>query len=471
MRTRTPPFDPAAVLCEARVPVKWRRVKEDGVPVQPLSALSQRVLLLLVSLSAAFALHVATAGAASPSKPYEVTLAPADVPAGVTVAAFTVQLTNRTGTQQLGSAEVTVPSAFAVVGAPGLNGPGSVTASGNVLSLRALALPPDASVTVTVGVRMPCVAGTYSWAVEAKQSNDFKGPPGNTLGPILGSLATAVSGSCSLRFATQPAGTEKNELIRAQAFQPSSTQLVSVEAVDGSASPQRLTWFTGPVTMRLAPTSYLGRLDPAAGSVAAVAGVASFPVLRIDASGVYNLRATTTAAGFTAVDSRSFQVVDIADDCNPAKCSAQLAGSQTTSTVTGAPGSDSGLLLLSLNLGPDPSCAGYTPPSADWFEFQLTAARDKTIVAAYSKAAMRTVAGPSSLEICFAAPDPFPAKSGPAAPFDYDGEPGNGAEGFVGLLPNCPAVTPCVLKRSGATGGGATVSFFVSAAWGDPRFH
>jgi hypothetical protein len=326
-------------------------------------------------------------------------------------------------------------------------------------------------VTVTVGVRMPCVAGGYSWAVEAKQSNDFKGPPGNTLGPLLGSLTTTVDGSCSLRFATQPAGAEKNEQIRAEAFQPVSGQLVSLEAVDGSANPQRLTWFTGPVTMRLAPTGYFGRLDPAAGSVAAVGGVASFADLRIDASGVYNLRATTTAAGVAGADSRSFQVVDIADDCNAAKCSAQLAGKQTTSTVTGAPGADSGLLLLSLNLGPDPTCAGYTPPSGDWFEFQLTAARDKTIVAAYSKAAMRTVAGPSSLEICFAAPAPFATNSGAAQPFDYDGEPGNGLEGFVGLLPGCPAATPCVLKRAGTTGGGATVTFFVPAAWGDPRFH
>jgi hypothetical protein len=441
------------------------------VSVRLLRVQPHHGLLLVTIVVAALAVSAATAAAASTSKPYEVALSPASVPAGVTVGAFTVELTNRTATQQIGSANVTAPAAFTLVGPPALNRPGTVTASGNLLTLRDLALPPGASVTVTVGVRMPCVAAVYSWAVQAKQSNDFNGPPGNTLGPLLGSLTTTVDGACSLRFAAQPAGTEKNEQIRAEAFQPASTQLVSVEAVDGSANPQRLTWFTGPVTMRLGPTSYLGRLDPAAGSVAAAAGLASFADLRIDASGVYNLRATTTAAGFTAGDSQSFQVVDIADACNPAKCSAQLAGKQTTSTVTGAPGADSGLLLLSLNLGPDPSCAGYTPPSPDWFEFQLTATRDKSIVAAYSKAAMRTVAGPSSLEICFAAPEPFPAKTGPAQPFDYDGDPGNGSEGFVGLLPDCPAATPCVQKRSGTTGGGATVSFFVSAAWGDPRFH
>jgi hypothetical protein len=440
------------------------------VPVRPLSVGHRRAMLVL-TLMAVLAVPAAPAAAAPTSKPYEVALTPAGAAAGLTVGAFTVRLTNRTGTQQLGSADVTAPAAFTLVGTPTLDRPGTVTTAGNVVSLRNLALPPNASVTVTVGVRMSCVAGVYAWTVEAKQSNDFKGPPGNTLGPILGSLTTAVDGRCSLRFAAPPAGTEKNELIRADAFQPGSARLVSVEAVDGSATPQRLTWFTGPITIRLAPTSYRGGLDPAAGSVAAVAGLASFPNLRIDASGVYNLRATTTDPGFAAGDSQSFQVVDIADDCTSAKCTAQLSGKQTTSTVTGAPGADNGLLLLSLNLGPDPRCAGYTPPSGDWFEFQLTAARDKTIVATYSKAAMGTVAGPSSLEICFAAQAPFPAKSGPAQPFDYDGDPSNGAEGFIGLLPGCPAPTPCVDKRTGTSGGGATVTFLVPSAWGDPRFH
>jgi len=443
------------------------------VPVRSLHVGPYRTMLVLAAVVAAFAISAATAAAGTTTKPFEVALSPAGAPAGVTVSAFTVTLTNRTGTQQFGSADMTAPAAFTLVGTPTLSAAGTVTAAGNVLSLRNLNLPPNASVTLTVGVQLPCVSGVYSWGIDAKQSNDFKGPPGNALGPVLGSLTTTVSGTCALRFVAQPAGTRKNDAIRAEAFQPASTQLVSVEAVDGSANPQRLTWFTGPITMGLAPTSYLGRLTPTAGTVNAVAGIASFPDERIDASGVYNLRATSTAAGVTAVDSQAFQVVDIADTCNAAKCSAQLAGKQTTSTVSGAAGADTGLLLLSLNLGPDPSCVGYTPPSPDWFEFQLTATRDKTVVALFSKAAMKTVAGPSSLEICFAAPQTFPAKSGPAQPFDYDGDPANGAEGFVGLLPDCPATptTPCVQGRNGAPGGGATVTFFVPAAWGDPRFH
>lgn len=428
----------------------------------------------LPSLLAALVLAVAlpaSASAASPTKPYDVALAPAQVPAGVTVDAFTVTLTNRTGTQQFGSADVTVPAAFTVVGEPTIDR-GSVSRSGNVLSLRNLAMPPDAAVTVTLGLRMSCVAGTYAWTVQAKQSNDFNGPPGNALGPINGSLTTTVTGSCALRFVAQPADTEKNDPIRAVAFDSSSDQVVTVEAVDGSSSPSRLTWFTGPVAIALAPTTYFGRLDPAGTSATAVAGLASFANLRIDASGVYNLRATTTAAGFAADDSAAFKIVDVVASCDSARCSAQLAGTQSTTTLTGAAGTDSGVVVLSLNLGREPSCAGYTPPSRDWYEFALTAARDKTIVTTYSKAAMRAFgSGPSALEICFAAPVPFAAKDGSAQPFDYDGDPANGAEGFVGLLPNCSAASPCVTGRSGMTGGGGMITFTVPAAWGDPRYH
>ena len=426
---------------------------------------------LLAALLAACVLS-ASASAASPTKPYEVALSPAQVPAGVTVDAFTVKLTNRTGTQQFGSADLTVPAAITVVSAPTLDRAGTVSASGNVLSLRDLALPPDASVTVTVALRMPCVADAYTWSVAAKQSNDFKGPPGNSLGPVIGSLTTTVTGSCALRFVAQPADTEKNEAIRATAFVPASDQLVTVEAVDGSSSPARLTWFTGRVSIALAPTSYLGRLDPAGTSATAGAGLASFPNLRIDASGIYNLRATTTAAGFAGGDSAAFRIVDVAESCDSARCTARLAGRQSASTLTGAPGTDSGVLVLSLNLGPEPSCAGYTPPSTEWFEFALTAARDKTIMTTFTKAAMRAFgSGPSALEICFAAPASFVAKDGAPAPFDYDGDATNGAEGFVGLLPNCPVASPCVTGRTGITGGGAQITFSVPAAWGDPRYH
>jgi hypothetical protein len=450
------------------------------------------VLLTAAALAALFV--PATAGAAPTSKPYEIAICPdpclppppapappARVPAGVTKNTFTVTLTNRTGTQLLGSSNITIPSAFTITDEPALDrpSPAGVSRSGNLLMLRDLSLPPNASVTVTLGLRMTCVAGTYTLSIETKQTNDFNGPPGNTLGPLLGSRDTQVTGSCSLRFVPrpspatvggQPADAEMKTQIRADAFQPESSNLVSVEALD--ATGVRLGWFTGPISIQLAPTTP-GNLTADPNPVMATDGVASFPGLSISASGIYRLRATTTASGVTGTNSDAFQIIEVTEPCNPGQCRAQLSGKQSTSTVDGATGTDTGLLLLSLNLGPEPVCAGYTPPTTEWYEFRLfSVSRDMTVFATYSKAAMKTVAGPSSLEICFASPHSFITKSGlQGQPFDYDGDAANGAEGFVGLLPNCSALSnPCVDKRGGLNGG-AIVTFLVPSAWSDPRYH
>ena len=418
---------------------------------------------LVLVLAAAAALPAAPALGA-PSKPFRMDVESPQW-AGVTDASYAVTLKNETKTQELGSADITVPEQITIVDRNGIAG------SGNVLELRNLALPPGGSATITLGLRMPCVAGSYDWSVRAKQSNDLSGFPGNDLGPVSGTRSTTVQGSCGLRYVDQPAGAEKGAQIRAAAFVPTSTRLVTVEALDGSPAPQRLNWFTGTIDLRLVqPTA--GVLTPSPASGATVGGLASFPDLSIDRSGNYNLRASTTAAGFTGVDSNPFQVIDDVGDCSASNCKAQVAGRQSTSTLTGA--AVTGFALLSLNLGTPPECAGYTPPTSDYYEFQLVGtAGDKTVLASFSKAAMKSFGGGhSALEICFAAPQSFTATTGPPAAFDYDGDPGNGAEGFVGLLPDCAATPagPCILDRASAGGGGAEVLFFVPAAWGDPRY-
>jgi hypothetical protein len=419
---------------------------------------------------AVLVLAVAAAAAdAAPKKPFVMDVAPVSEFAGVTDNAYTVTLTNNTTTQQLGSANVTIPAAFTVVSGPSLG----TLAPGNVLELRNLGLPPGGSVTVTLGLRMPCVAGSYDWGVEAKQSNDFSGPPGNTLGPVSGNRTTTVQGTCKLRFVNQPASAERTAHITAVAFQPDSPSRVTVEAIDGSPSPQRLTWFAGTVELQLVQSGP-GALTPDAPSSAAVAGLASYSDLAIDEAGNYNLRATTTAAGFSAGVSETFQVIMVVEPCRPAGCRAELAGDDTTSTLLGTPAAGDGFALLSLNLGTRPACAGHTPATSDYYEFGLSGvAADKTIVAGFDKGAVKRAGGLSKLEICFAAPQWFAAKTLPAAPFDYDGDAGNGAEGFVGLLPDCAAspAGPCVLGRSPTGAGGAELRFFVSAAWGDPRYN
>jgi hypothetical protein len=265
----------------------------------------RRFVFVLLAFAAAFAMPAATAGAASPTKPYRVTLSPESVSAGVTIDAFTITLTNETGTQQLGSSNVDVPGDLTIIGDPTLDAPAVARGATvsldpnrrNRLLLRNLNLPPNASVTVTLGLRMTCVASsptnTYTWSFETKQSNDFNGPPGNALGPILGSLTTEVTGHCALRFVAQPGDARKDDQIRADDFGGlESSNYVSVEAIDGSAdrSGPRSGWTGSPARSR--SDSY----RPAAGSPRALLWVTSPPDSPRSETWRSTCRASTTSA-------------------------------------------------------------------------------------------------------------------------------------------------------------------------------
>jgi hypothetical protein len=440
----------------------------------PIRHSSVRLAAIAVIAAAVVAWLVADAPA-DPKKPYTVVVE-SPQPAGATDSAYTVTLTNKAKTQKLGSANLTVPAALTIVGEPSTTR-GTVSREGNLLKLRDLELPPNGSVTVTLGLRMPCAPGDYAWDVVAKQANDFHGS-GNNFGPVSGTLSTRVEGGgCRLRFVAQPADAERNTQIRAEAFRPASPRLVSVEVVDGSGN--RVTSFSGTIELRLVQSGP-GTLTPNPASSTAVAGLATFSNLSINRSGEYNLRAT--ASGFESAVSEEFKIIDVVEPCTASSCTATLAGTNTATTVTGTGGSGTGFVLLSLNLGREPVCAGYTPAAADYYEFETTVRRDKTVTAKFSKAAMQAFGKPArKLQICFAAPIKFPAKDRPAQPFDYDGDPSNGAEGFVGLLPDCKykPKTPCILKREGihdddhhrgGSGRGAIVKFLVPSIWGDPRY-
>jgi hypothetical protein len=426
-------------------------------------------------------LCVTATAAAAPSKPYSIAFSanpvpdgasiPGGMPAGLTIDDFTVTLRNDTETHQLGSANLTVPAGFTLASAPAPDRGVLLAPLGDTLRLRELDVPPGGSVTLTVDLRLPCVSGPYAWGITAKQSNDYNGA-GNDLTPPPGAaLQNVVTGACALRFFAQPAGAVKTQPIRAAAFQPASPDLVRVEAVDGRspALAERLTWFGGTVAMALGGIGSPGQLVQP-GPVAASAGVAAFSSLSITQAGVYTLRASTAAPGFAVGDPRGqsaeFPIVDVASEC-AAVCSASLGAT----TITGAAGASTGFVLLSQNVGPDPICAGYTPPVATWYEFAVTAERAKTIVINYTKQQMRAVKNAASLQVCFATPgpDPFPAKTGPV-PFDYDGDGSH--EGWVGLLADCPVADgPCVTARGNLKGGGAYIEFFVPGSLGDPRYH
>lgn len=438
----------------------------------------------------AIALPVASAGSApKQGKLYEVVVSPAFAGATVsdpgapplnTAGDYTVTIENKTGTQQLGSANLRIPPEITVVGDRSADR-GDVLPAGSdprLVELRNLNLANNEKVTVKLGLRMPCTAAS-AWQVEAKQSNDFSGPPGNALGPLTGAsvLNTRLDGSCSLRFADQPGDAQTGEQIRVDDFAPASTNYVSVETLDGAG--QLLTWFSGSIQVEVG-TGPAPLIDPASSQPSN--GVAEFSNLSIGTSGGYTLRAETADAGsgFAAGDSADFLIVDEEQPCNAASCNATLDDTPpgqpplvSSLSVQGAAGTNVGHVLLSRNVGnalTPQTCDGYDSPlGGDHYDFMLTVERATTTTLTYTKSAMRKVkGGPAALEVCFAAPlaEPFPTKTGFSHFFDYDGRPGQ-----VGLLPNC-GLTPsqaCVLSRTGTPSGGAIVTFYTQEGWSDPR--
>jgi hypothetical protein len=439
-----------------------------------------------------------TAAVPPPNKPFAVTFfaplttppppgVPIRMPAGMTIPSFTVTIHNNTGTQQIGSADITVPETFRIAStpAPKSSRGGLLPPLGNKLRLRNAAVPPGESVTITLTLGVPCATtdpATYHWIVEPKQSNDFKGAGNDLTQPPPETLDNTVISRCALRFAAagQPQDAVKNQQIRAEDFAPTSSALVAVEAVDGRSADlaQRLIGVPGPEITVAQGTPDAVKLDPPSTTVPAVAGIARFSGLSITAAGVYTLSAATTDTRFASspASSSSFTIVDVREEC-AARCQAALGpATAPTTTITGATSTENGFIELSENLGPPPDCTddfGYTPPDGSaWYEFNFTADRAKTIAINYTAEQMKSVANKGALEVCYASPRSFTGKSGTVA-FDYDG---NGStEGFVGLLPECPRVLRdtdlCVLARDPLPGGGASISFFASRLGGDPRYH
>jgi hypothetical protein len=155
-----------------------------------------RRLCVALLIGALAACAMATPASAA-TKPYRVVVAPSSVPGGQQV--FTATFTNLTAPQELGSADLTLPTGFTAISAS-ITGPGMATLLGNVVQLRDLALQPNDSLNVKVTADVPCTPGTYAWSVIAKQSNDFSGLPGNDFGPLTpdSSLTTSVTG-CGVR--------------------------------------------------------------------------------------------------------------------------------------------------------------------------------------------------------------------------------------------------------------------------------
>ena len=211
---------------------------------------------------------------------FVVTLGPATVAAGDR-ATLTATITNRSTTQPLTSARLVPPSGLSVPG-------GAVVLTG-------LAVPPGESLTHTFTADAGCAASSGTWTATASTTSDPTGPGG--AGLVLlpgGSLGGDVTGSCTLRFATPPAGARTGQVISGAAFNPAGPR-VAVEVVGGGGAPA--TGATGTVQVQLAP----GATGPGVlgGTITQplVGGRAEFGDLTLNEPGGYRLTATSAGAG------------------------------------------------------------------------------------------------------------------------------------------------------------------------------
>lgn len=409
---------------------------------------SVRRLLPLALALVMLGLLVPRAFADTTSKPYAVDVTAHNVSAGSTQT-FVATLTNETSTQQLGSANLTVPAGFVIVstGAPGPAG--TATVVGDVVQLRDLAAPAGSSVSVSIVASAPCPPGTYAWSVIAKQANNFSGDPGNdmTFDAANSNLNTTLGGTCRLGFGflTQPADAQVNTNITTQRYAPTGAPVqVGVLDADGNL----ITSSTAPVSLSIVTNPSGGTLSSTAAS--AVGGIATFSILSIDRSGLgYTLGATTTATAIDPGTSNPFNIVDVGKSCPSGPCeSGNVTSGNTTAQETASSGSDGDQLTLALSVE-SLDCAGYAELSAV-VTFDVTGSRTKTVTITIPKSAGLSA---KSRQVCFSSPTPFADRFGVTV--------------TTGLLPDCTvAPAPC---RLSSTVVKKTIVVTFSAPAGDPR--
>jgi hypothetical protein len=406
--------------------------------------------------------------AATTTKPYTANVTPSPVTGGGTQT-FQFTIENKASPQTLGSANVTLPAAWgSAIGDARLTTgplpPGS-SFTGTTVFLRNLGIAAGSSKTVLVDVAVPCVGGSFTWGVTAKQSNNFSGPPGNDFVRVApSSLTTDVTGGCALRFRTQPQNAVVGATITGADLDPNGPP-VEVDVVDGNGDP--VTGATGTVSIALqSGTGLAGTL-----SQPLVGGVAAFDDLSIAASGFYNLVASAT--GFVSVTSAAFQIGDAGAICpnTDSECVTtkdfgdQKVLARSTTLNNGNTQGFTEMLLVDLGGAPPAGfCAGLDDligPGVNLDVRPLAGVTEVLVTIPKSVRQFKANNGLALMDVCLGTNLPFTTKGGtlsPSTTYDFDGD-GDLDTRYLGLLPNCPASTagtgdsPCFASRRSVQGG------------------
>ena len=406
--------------------------------------LSATTLLLVLVASALLA---PGAGAAPERKSYTAVVAPDPVGAGQTTS-FTLTVVNRATTQQLGSANLTAPGSFSLIGASAPSPGGTATVVGSTggrLELRSLSLPAGGTLSVTFTAEASCAAGTSVWSIVAKQSNNFSGPPGNNfiLDTANSDLLTTISGQCSLRWLTQPSHAQTGTAITSSpydaAFPPTGGPFVQAEvrsAPYGDASTSRVTFSSATVTLQIGDNP--GGLPAALSgttSATAVAGVATFgPGPRLDAPGP-NFTLLATNAIMAAGESVPFDVSDAV--CQAPCTTPPTSAGGTRARVTAD--SSTGVVAASVGIVVEVTCPTDPTPNEQVvavFPLGIDPNSTMLIETTFDQAILDRPA--TQVRACLASAEPFTEQDGTAAdPVTIAGD-----ALFIGVPADCDRRTP-----------------------------
>lgn len=437
-------------------------------------------LIAVVAVLAASTLLASPVGAIPEQKSYTAVVSPVAVGAGQRID-FTLTVVNTSGSQQLGSANVTAPSTFSLISTlqPSPAGTATIVGStGGTLQLRNLALLPGATVTVTFTTEVPCATGDYAWSIIAKQSNNFSGPPGNnfTLDVAGSNLTTSVTGHCSVHWLTQPSDTRSGDAITNtpydDAFGMPGPDFIEVEVRSAPYStpptdPTLVSFSTDQITLDIGNDASGGTANlGGTNQVNAVNGVATFdPGPTIDVAGLnYTLIASNPI--MTSDESDSF---DISDAVCEAPCTTDFTGEGTRARATSD--SSGGFVAVSVGIRNDVTCPDYTPPpNQQVVAILLLGVSATSTLTVETTLDASVVDRPwSQLRVCWATSQPFTGADGtPADPVTIAGDPY-----FRDVLAGCDRRTPmppCQLPTTMNNRTGA-VTLHVLAPGNDPLKH
>jgi hypothetical protein len=435
----------------------------------------QRLLkpLLLAGIVSAVVLSSAGGGSSTP-KNYTASVTPSPVTGGTTVP-FDFTFANQAATQQLGSANVSIPAAWGGTITSVAPLPAGSSFNATTAFLRNMGVAAGTSKTFRITVDVPCLSVTGIWAVTAKQSNNFNGPPGNAFNLVAPSnLTTEVQCAVDLVFADQPSDVGLADSTHSEAVGDATVRAIARGCSPVATCPTVDIDADDAVTIGViaGTTSPVGTGSATSAVYDLVDGVATIspgPVIGVTSGtpvGSYKLTASSALDPDPDPDATSDEFLVANEVCETDPCD------YSTGLPSNVPNKDLGLGVVAEGLAGSTSllvtsigefageCAGIDPVGPG-VEVNVMPLATRTVVTYFVPKQVRQFSqnnGLALMNICLGSNLQFTTKSGDPVTLVDDR--------YWGILPDYPAFTtfgasivpsPSILERRSVNGGAEIV--------------